>query len=583
MSGSATSLLYHQPNPMVSSCSCSLFSLFFILISISLPLQDCFAQKTTSLKEIKILNPTYEEIMELEDEAYENNELERLRILTDIHIQKAKSEENPLEMASGYYYRTIIEESDLAITYSDSIILATVDSDHSKYPTFGYILKAIIYFDLGDYETSMHNYLTAYNLAVEKKNYEDQLTCSMAIAAIRNINGQPHAAADIYIRSLKLLEKEEDYENSQYRDYMLLMYNLSLAHLRLSQLDSARYYIDKGIRKSVSINDTLEYRDFVLVGAQLDYYDGNYQKAKDTLIKYTNQLNGNSKAIKFYYLGKIAQNSGNHPMAITYFQKIDSIVDVTKKPFDEIKDVYQQLIMHYGLQDDQQREIESIEKLIFFDSLMTKDHKGVIMQATMAYDIPYLKLQKKKAEEQLKVKSTWIIILGAMAGLIAFIGSYFYIRVRKTKKKVKELMDGIKPIRSSSRKVGKHPESVPEDIRNELLMKLETFEKSDHYLRKELDMAQLAQEMDTNTSYLSIIINHYKQMSFPKYIKDLKITTAIERLSKDPELLKYNYQGLAETFGFKTGESFSKAFHQKTGVYPSHLLKELRHRKNAKQ
>jgi AraC-like DNA-binding protein len=205
------------------------------------------------------------------------------------------------------------------------------------------------------------------------------------------------------------------------------------------------------------------------------------------------------------------------------------------------------------------------------------------MQATLAYDIPYLKLQKKKAEEKLKVKSTWIIILGAITGLIALIGIYFYIRVRKTKKKVKELMDGIKPIKSSSRKVGTHPESVPEEIRNELLMKLESFEKSDLYLRKELDMAQLAQEMETNTSYLSIIINHYKQMSFPKYIKDLKISTAIERLSKDPELLKYNYQGLAEIFGFKTGESFSKAFYQRTGVYPSHLLKELRHRKNVQQ
>ncbi len=58
---------------------------------------------------------------------------------------------------------------------------------------------------------------------------------------------------------------------------MMLMYNLSLAHLRLSQLDSARYYINTGIRKAVSIKDTLEYRDLVLVGAQLDYYEGNYQ------------------------------------------------------------------------------------------------------------------------------------------------------------------------------------------------------------------------------------------------------------------------------------------------------------------
>jgi len=42
--------------------------------------------------------------------------------------------------------------------------------------------------------------------------------------------------------------------------------------------------------------------------------------------------------------------------------------------------------------------------LLFFDSLMElKTHKGVIMQATLAYDIPYLKLQKKKAEEKLKV------------------------------------------------------------------------------------------------------------------------------------------------------------------------------------
>jgi len=583
MFGTAKSLNYRQSNQIEFRGSCLLSSLLFFLILIYFPIQNCFAQELTSMKEIKILNPTYDEIMELEDEAYENNELDKLRILTDIHIRKAKKEDNLLEMASGYYYRTIIEEPELAVTYSDSIILATADSDDPKYPTFGYILKAIILYDLGDYRQAMHNYLAAYNLAVEKRNYEDQLTCSMAIAAIRNINGQPHAAVDIYIRSLNSLKKERDYEDSHYDDYMLLMYNLSLAHLRLSQLDSARYYIESGVRKAISANDTLEYRDFVLVGAQLDYYEGNYQKAKDTLINYTDQLEGNSKAMKLYYLGKMAQNSGDDPIAITYFQQIDSIVEVTKKPFDEIKDVYQQLIRHYGQQDEQQREIESIEKLIFFDSLMTKDHKGVIMQATLAYDIPYLKLQKKKAEEKLKVKSTWIIILGAITGLIALIGIYFYIRVRKTKKKVKELMDGIKPIRSSSRKVGTHPESVPEVIRNELLMKLESFEKSDLYLRKELDMAQLAQEMETNTSYLSIIINHYKQMSFPKYIKDLKISTAIERLSKDPELLKYNYQGLAETFGFKTGESFSKAFHQKTGVYPSHLLKELRHRRNVQQ
>lgn len=563
-------------------------NLIIRLVLLCFALANCFSQETVFSKDTLGLNPdyllhqTYNHIMELEDEAYEKNELNKLRKLTDIHIHKAERENNPLEMARGYYYRTIIEEAEMAIAYSDSIILVTTDIEHPEYPTFGYILKAIIFFDKGDYQQALHNYITAYNLSVEKGNLEDQLTCTMAIAAIRNINGQPHAAADIYTRSLNLLKKDNDYDYSRYADYMMLMYNLSLAHIRLSQLDSARYYIDSGIRKAVSVKDTLEYRDMILVRAQLDYYEGNYQNAKDTLLKYKDQLEGNSKAIKLYYLGKIAQNSGDNPMAISLFQQIDSILDITKKPFDRVKDVYQQLIMHYGLQGNQQSEIESIEKLIFYDSLLTKEHKGIVEQAIVAYDIPYLKFQKKKAQEQLRIKGTWILILGTMAGVGALIGPYFYFRARKTKAKVKQLMDGFKPIKTTSKKVGVHPESVPEEIRNELLKKLEAFEKSDLYLRKELDMSQLAQEMDTNTSYLSTIINHYKRMSFPNYVKDLKISMAIERLSKDPELLKYNYQGLAETFGFKTGESFSKAFYNKTGVYPSKLLKELKNRQNAR-
>lgn len=557
-------------------------------VLLSFLITNSFAQEAPSLKDtIKldvnhIFNQPYDYIMDLEDEAFENNDLNKLRKLTDIHIRKAKLEANPLEMVNGYYYRTITEVPEMAINYSDSIILATKYSNHPEHPTFGYILKAIIYYDKGDYQRALQNYIIAYNLAVEKKNFTDQLTSSMAIAAIRNLNGQPHAAADIYTRSLKLLQKEKDYIYSNYKDYIMLMHNLSLAHLRLSQLDSARYYLTMGIGKAISENDSLEYRDLILVGAQLDYYENNFQKAKDSLIKYTDELEGNSKAVKFYYLGKIAQNTGNDLLAITYFQQIDSIMEETKKPFDKVKDVYQQLVLYYGLQGNQQREIESIEKLIYYDSLITSEYRGVIKQATVAYDIPYLKFQKRKVEEELKAKSIWIVILGVVAGVGVLIAPYFYIRARTTKLKVKRMLDGTSPLKNFSKEVGTHPESVPKEIRNELLLKLDAFEKSDLYLKKDLDMAQLALEMDTNTSYLSTIINHYKGMSFPKYIKDLKISIAIERLSKDPELLKFNYQGLAETFGFKTGESFSKAFYSRTGIYPSKLLKELKNRENAR-
>lgn len=576
---------------MIATCGtfkyltrCSEFLIGLVLLCATI--KFCFAHELQLPQDSIVVNAgysidqTYESIMDMEDEAYQNNDIQSLRHLTEIHILKAKKESNTLELANGYYYRTIIEEPELAIAYSDSIINTTEKSGHPEYPTFGYILKAIIYYDKGDYNLALQNYIIAYNLAVEKKNLEDQITCSMAIAAIRNLNGQPHAAADIYTRSLKLLRKDDKYKINHSSDYMMLMYNLTLAHLRLSQLDSARHYYDEGLHRAILMNDSIEYRDFVMVGAQLDYYERNFQNSKDTLLKYTHLLEGNNKAMKLYYLGKIAQHSGNNYLAINYFQQIDSIVTVTNKPFDKIKDVYQQLVMHYSLNGDQHREIRAIEKLIYFDSLMTNEQNGIIQQATLAYDLPFLKQQKKKAEDKLKAKSTVILVLGILAFLGLLAGVYFYIRARSTKIKVKRLMEGTNRPKSHDRRSVEHPASVPKEIRDDLMEKLEAFEKSEYYLSKDLDMSQLAQQMDTNTTYLSTIINHYKEMSFPNYLKDLKITNAIERLSTDPELLKYNYQGLADTFGFKTGESFSKAFYAKTGVYPSKLLKELKNREN---
>lgn len=520
----------------------------------------------------------YKRLTELENEAYEKGEIDRLRYLTEIHIQKAKMEDNLIEKASGYYYRTLIEQSDLALSYADSIILATTGLDDPEYPTLGYILKGMLYYDRGEYQNALMNYIRAHDLALNKKNLDNQLSSSMAIAAIRNLNGQPHAAADIYSRSLKLIQKEKDFENNYYSDYMLLMYNLSLAHLRLSQLDSSRYYYRAGLRKAMALKDRPVSQDFVLVGAQLDYYEGNHANARDTLLKYVPVLEGNEKAVKLYYLGKIAQITGAPSQGIEYFQQIDSIIAETKVPIDNIKEVYQKLILHYNRQQDQRREIESIEKLIFYDSLMTTNQAGILRQATVAYDIPFLKFQKDKAEERLRAKHKWVSILVGIAALGIFMGTYFYIRARRTKMKVKQLLKTIDVPKNPPRPVGKHPASVPREIREDLLRKLDAFEKSDDFLSKDLDMAGLAQAMNTNTSYLSTIINHYKKMSFPQYIRDLKITAAIQRLSRDPELLKYNYQGLAETFGFKTAESFSKAFHNKTGVYPSKVLAELKNR-----
>lgn len=524
----------------------------------------------------KITQLSYNDLQRLQEEAFSENKIEKLRSLIEIHVQKARNEGNSIEVARAWYYRIFIEEPEVGMAYADSIISVTKNSEHKNYPTLGYILKGHIQYGEGNANKALENYLKAYDFCIKKENQEHQLQVSLAIAAIRNIYGQHSAAAQLYRETLRLLRQKTNYEFTHYEDYITLLFNLSLTHIRLSQLDSAKYYIDQGIMVSKKSGDKHDFQDFVLIEAQLNYYNRDYQSAKDTLQIYLNLLDGTSKAIKLYYLGKIEQKLGNDSQAVKNFLKIDSIINLTKDPFNEIKDVYQQLIIYSSLENNTKNQIQYLGKLIYYDSVLSLEQQEITNQAVLAYDIPYLKHQKQKAEEQLKMKSVAVKGVGSLAFLTTCSGLFFYLRNRKMKYKLKLLLEETNKVKPITKVEGKHPASVPDEIRIDILKKLYEFEEGGFYLRKEIDMSTLAQEFGTNTSYLSIVVNHYKKMTFPNYLKDLKISAAISRLKVEPELLKYNYQGLAEVFGFKTADSFSKAFYKKTGVYPSNFLTELK-------
>ena len=558
----------------------------FIIVLLVLYALPLFGQKKKFQTDSSTINSTYlsdkdyEQLMNLEDLAFENDQIELLRFITDFHIKKAKEHYDSLDIARGYYYRAVIEDDTIALAYADSIIEATKNSGHHKYPTLGYSLKADIYYNNGDYPKALPEFITAYNLATQKENVEDQITTSMAVAAIRNLNGQPYAAVDIYNRALKTLKDHTEYKYRE-QDYMHIMYNLSLAHIRLSQLDSARIYYGAGLTKAQNLKDTVETRDFIMLGAELNFLQKKYRSAHDTLIKYIDHYQGNKKAIKLYYLGKIAQVQKDNDLAADYFLQIDSIVSTTNEPFSDIKEVYQQLALYFSENDDQKREISFLEKLIHFDSIMASDQRGISETAVLAFDVPFLKLQKQRAENRLKTKQIWIVFLSILAGCSILIGIFLFIRTRIIKKRINKLLSDRhhEVLNPEVEETDRHLESVPEDIREDTLKKLRAFEQSDRFLDKELTMAQLADEMSKNTKYFSAIINHYKKVNFPSYIKELRIDRAIKELSTDVGMAKYNNQGLAEIFGFKTADSFSKAFREKTGVSPTKLIKELKNRK----
>ena len=82
-----------------------------------------------------------------------------------------------------------------------------------------------------------------------------------------------------------------------------------------------------------------------------------------------------------------------------------------------------------------------------------------------------------------------------------------------------------------------------------------------------LTAKKLAGILNTNTTYLSFLINTNYQSSIPQYITNYRINEAKTLLS-DPEFNKITIEGLGTLCGFNSKSSFNRAFLAEVGMTP---------------
>ena len=110
---------------------------------------------------------------------------------------------------------------------------------------------------------------------------------------------------------------------------------------------------------------------------------------------------------------------------------------------------------------------------------------------------------------------------------------------------------------------------------SKILDKLEKFEKANSFLNQTTNLTSVAKKLNTNTSYLSQIINTHKGVTFTNYITQLRIEYALNELKNDKVLRSYSIKAIAKELGFKSEGAFSRAFKKQTGIYPSFFIKNL--------
>lgn len=117
--------------------------------------------------------------------------------------------------------------------------------------------------------------------------------------------------------------------------------------------------------------------------------------------------------------------------------------------------------------------------------------------------------------------------------------------------------------------------NIPDKTEKELLLKLNLFELSGKYTKKNISLKTLSQQLETNPRYLSEVINKHKNTNFNTYINELRIDYIIKKLKEDSDYRKYKVSYLAEESGFSSHSLFTTVFKNKLGVAPIDYIQKL--------
>jgi len=568
-----------------------LLPIFFLLLSSTLLHAQTINKGLTSL--------SFEELKEL----YWRNENKSVSQLpyANAYLNKAKNENKPVERARGYFLLSLLSENEKAIVYLDSAIFYTKRLSDPKFPAYAYSGKGHIYKKQFKYREAIDNFLIAENIA-KKNNPDLYYEIKFTIAALKSEElGEVEEALVLY-KECYSYYKDKKVRSAVYSyPYQLVLFGLADAYKALSISDSATYYNKKGFIETEATNNQSLNALFTLnEGANL-IFRRKFAEALDSInnalpkvIRYKDK--GNTLA-GYYYTAKAYAGLNNKKEAIKNFIKVDSLYNITKRITPEFISGYPYLISYFKNNNDKVNQLKYLTKYMHIDSILQKNYKELTKKLNTEYDIPNLVQEKEDLIKSLKTdnaKSYWRIGFLILIVLLMFGFSIYQYKLRKSYRshfeKIMQHSNEKNEIINNREEISVFAENkyktdaigINEDIINQILKKLTDFEISKGFLDSNISIQTISESFDTNNKYVSKIVNVYKEKTFIQYINDLRIEYALTCLKKDHKLRKYTIQALAIEFGFNNAESFSAAFHKKTGIKPTYFLKQLEESKTLK-
>ncbi|WP_430411292.1 tetratricopeptide repeat protein [Kordia sp.] len=435
--------------------------------------------------------------------------------------------------------------------------------------------------------SALDEYLIAKKYANLTDNPLNTIVVDINIAYLKKTHQDHNEAISMFKESLALLGtiKTSDPKKETYRKQVL--FNLADCYLRIKNPKEAAIYNDMALEISSEKESTLFYHLLLMNDAIIKYQQKQYEKAIEISKKverYYLSVNSDDQLLTpYFYLGKSYYGQENYPKAIKYLEDAIQVAVNNNIVFSDQKEAHELLHLSYTEIGNSEKAKENFNNYAKLDRANDSINMQLNNKIHEKYDIVPLQEEIDSLGKYTNYLYSASIIL-----LLSLLGFFIWYKRKQKQNKIRfqQLLLTIEKLEQPKEKVV--PETVVKESNNpvtdenaiQILTALETFEEKELYLRQDCTLGYVAKKVKTNTSYLSNVINTYKEKSFKSYLSELRINTALVKLKNNDKLRSYTIKAIAEEFGFKRSETFSRAFKAQTGMYPSYYIKSLQNQKD---
>lgn len=526
-------------------------------------------------------------------DAYSEND-ERAFPFVDSYILKAKNEKNIERLVKGYehavYYSRDINQKFL---YADSAIFAAVKDKNSDLISRSYLGKGIIfYYNKRQYKPALDQYIKAFQYS---KNSEDDYLKNKIIyhlGMVKSYLGYYSEAAKHFSQSAHFFEnqiKTADHPTTQLNyeaGYFNSVYRLSTCYKNLHRFDEEDSLITLGlVRLEHTDKHPLAYGYFNKgKGIQL-LRKGHFADALKKLLTakkiLSDQQDYASLTTVYFYLGKLYAMKNDRENSLSYFNKVDSLLNKFWFVTPEIRSNYVYLINDAKRHATAEKQLYYMDQLLKVDSIITVDFAMLSSKMYHEYDSDKLLEDKNSVINNMTQSMSWLYgVIGLGILTIIYIIWRFLRREKSLKVRYEKLVENYATSETRmdlfEKKIVGTPEksSLSAEKSEEIKMNLEKFEDKKLYLTPNLTILDVAKMIDSNRTHLSYVLNDHFQMSFPIYLKTLRIDYITKKLLSDHRYLTYKIDTLATECGIANRQLFSRHFLEITGIRPADFIRK---------